>query len=76
MRVENTVIRSSKSHLPALWADREELRLEFFLTKPSYEARPVVFKYPTERRSRSHVNRFITVTLHISDPEQPLTLVE
>ena len=71
------LIWSSKSHLPALWADREERRLEFFLTTPSYEARPVVFKYPTEER-RSHVNRFITVTFHISDsyPEQPLTVVE
>ena len=64
------LIWSSKSHLPALWADREERRLDFFLTQPSYEARPVVFKYPTEertRRRRSHVRRFITVTLHISN---------
>ena len=63
------LIWSSKSHLPALWADREERRLDFFLTQPSYEARPVVFKYSTEERRmrRSHVNRFITVTLHISN---------
>ena len=75
------LIWSSKSHLPALWTDREERRLDFFLTNPSYEARPVVFKYPTGRRSRSNVNRFVTVTLHISDsyyglPTPPLARVE
>ena len=75
------LIWSSKSHLQALWTDREERRLDFFLTNPSYEARPVVFKYPTGRRSRSNVNRFVTVTLHISDsyyglPTPPLARVE
>lgn len=62
------LIWSSKVYLPALWTDREEKRLDFFLTNPSYEARPVVFKYERERRSRNPVNRFITtVTVHISD---------
>ena len=75
------LLRSSKSHLPALWADREERRLDFFMTNPSYQARPVVFTYPRERREKrrgSEVNRFITVTVHISEscPAQPLTPVE
>ena len=68
---------SSKSHLPALWSDREERRLDFFMTTPSYEARPVVFKYQTERR-RSIANRYITLTVHISEsnPAQTLTPVD
>ena len=61
------LLRSSRSHLPALWADRDDRRLDFFLTKPSFEARPVVFTYQTERRS----SRFNTLTLHISDENQP-----
>ena len=66
------LLKSSKSHLPALWADRDERRLDFFQTSPSYEARPVVFKYQTERRSRrSHADRFITLTIHICNGNQP-----
>ena len=75
------LLRSSKSYLPALWSDREERRLEFFMTTPSYEARPVVFKYQTiqtERRRRNIANRYITLTVHISDSysAQTLTPVE
>ena len=73
------LIWSSRANLPALWADREEKRLDFFLTNPSYEARPVVFNCKRERRRRIPVNRFITtVTLHIShsSPAHPLTPVE
>ena len=71
------LLRSSRSYLPALWSDREERRLDFFLTPPSYEARPVVFKYQTERR-RSKVNKYVTLTVHMSDnnPAQTLTPVD
>ena len=60
----------------------EERRVDFFLTNPSYEARPVVFKYQAERSTAlgpdydvaeaersSNVNRSVTVTLHISHSE-------
>ena len=72
------LIWSSKSNLPALWSDREERRLDFFMTKPTYVARPVVFKYQRERRSRN-INRFITVTVHIcneNNPTSPMARVE
>ena len=72
------LIWSSKSNLPALWSDREERRLDFFMTKPTFETRPVVFKYQRER-GRRDVNRFITVTVHISNennPTSPLARVE
>ena len=69
------LIWSTKSRLPALWADRNERRLDFFMTNPSYEARPALVEFQRERR-RSSANRFITLSVHISNETQNLTPVQ
>ena len=71
------LIWSSKSNLPALWSDREERRLDFFMTKPTFETRPE--REEERRRGNVNVNRFITVTFYISNeinPTSPMARVE
>ena len=38
----------SKAKLPSLWAERDDRKLDFFLTGQTFIARPVVFKYKVE----------------------------
>ena len=42
------LLHCSRRHYPNLWVDRKPRKCNFFMTAPSFIARPVISKYQTE----------------------------
>ena len=79
----------SRRHYPTLWVDRKQRKFHFFMTQPSFIARPVISKYQTnsvlmpELREKSplrNTNRrpgHVIITIHAaSDQGCSLPMIE
>ena len=81
------LILCCKRNYATLWVDRKYKKLNFFMTRPSFIARPVVSKYQTNSESSEvkelshlqHTDRrpgHIIITIHEPDQGCSLTQIE